>query len=231
MKNILLLGATGSIGKSVLSVISQNKDKFNLIGISFNTNISIAQKIINDFLPKYVHIDDHDCFIKQTDNKNLSFMSGDSNLENLIKLDEVDIIVCATSGFAGLKAMHFAATTGKKILLANKATAMLHGEDAAQNSEQAAKEAFSGNTIGSNLPTVKIQSNTIEEKINIVDLVLLSKLENSKSEIRRLIKGSAVKINDDVISDEKFKINKNLFKDNYLKLSLGKKRHIKIELN
>ena len=67
MKNILLLGATGSIGKSVLSVISQNKDKFNLIGIAFNTNISIAQNIINDFLPKYVHIDDHDCFIKQTD--------------------------------------------------------------------------------------------------------------------------------------------------------------------
>ncbi len=118
-----------------------------------------------------------------------------------------------------------------KILLANKTTEMLHGKEAAQNSEQAAKEAFSGNTLGSNLPKANIQSNKIEEKINIVDLVLLSKLENSKSEIRRLIKGNAVKINDDVISDEKFEINKNLFKDNYLKLSLGKKRHIKIELN
>ena len=118
-----------------------------------------------------------------------------------------------------------------KILLANKTTEMLHGKEAAENSEQAAKEAFSGNTLGSNLPKVNIQSNKIEEKINIVDLVLLSKLENSKSEIRRLIKGNAVKINDDVISDEKFEINKNLFKDNYLKLSLGKKRHIKIELN
>ncbi len=118
-----------------------------------------------------------------------------------------------------------------KILLANKTTEMLHGEEAAKNSEQAAKEAFSGNTLGSNLPKVNIQSNKIEEKINIIDLVLLSKLENSKSEIRRLIKGNAIKINDDVISDEKFEINKNLFKDNYLKLSLGKKRHIKIELN
>ena len=118
-----------------------------------------------------------------------------------------------------------------KILLANKTTEMLHGNEAAKTSEQAAKEAFSGNTLGSKLPKVNIQSNKIEEKINIVDLVLLSKLENSKSEIRRLIKGNAVKINDDVISDEKFEINKNLFKDNYLKLSLGKKRHIKIELN
>ena len=76
-----------------------------------------------------------------------------------------------------------------------------------------------------------IQSNKIEEKINIVDLVMLSKLENSKSEIRRLVKGNAIKINDNTISDEKFEINKNLFKDKYLKLSIGKKRHIKIELN
>ena len=81
------------------------------------------------------------------------------------------------------------------------------------------------------MPKVNIHSKKVEEKITIIDLVLLSKLENSKSEIRRLLKGNAVKINDDVISDEKYEINKNLFKDNYLKLSLGKKRHIKIELN
>merc|ERR1711991_548439 len=51
-----------------------------------------------------------------------------------------------------------------KILLANKTTEMLHGKEAAKNSEQAAKEAFSGNTLGSNLPKVDIQSNQIEEK-------------------------------------------------------------------
>ena len=118
-----------------------------------------------------------------------------------------------------------------KILLANKTTEMLHGKEAAKNSEQAAKEAFSGNMLGSSLPKVNIKTKKIEEKINIVDLVLLSKLENSKSEIRRLVKGNAVKINDNIISNEKFEITLNLFKDKYLKLSLGKKRHIKIELN
>ena len=117
-----------------------------------------------------------------------------------------------------------------KILLANKTTEMLHGTKEAKNSEQAAKEAFSGNSLGSNLPSINVQSKKIEEKINIVDLVLLSKLENSKSEIRRLVKGNAVKINDNIISDDKFEINKDLFKENYLKLSIGKKRHIKIEL-
>ena len=118
-----------------------------------------------------------------------------------------------------------------KVLLANKTTALLHGENEAKNSEQAAKEAFSGNSLGSTLPKVNVNLNKIQENINLVDLVILSKLENSKSEIRRLIKGNAVKINDNIISDEKYIISENLFKNNYIKLSIGKKRHIKIELN
>jgi tyrosyl-tRNA synthetase len=107
----------------------------------------------------------------------------------------------------------------------------LHGKNAAENCEQAAKEAFSGNTLGSNSPTIKINSKENIDKISIIDLIILSKLENSKSEIRRLIKGNAVKINDKNIDDEKLIITDKLFNENYLKLSIGKKRHIKIELN
>ena len=118
-----------------------------------------------------------------------------------------------------------------KILLANEATTMLHGKKAAQDSEEAAKEAFSGNSLGSNLPTIKISTKELDNKINIIDLVILSKLENSKSEIRRLIKGNAIKINDQIISDEKLIIKYDLFNENYLKLSVGKKRHLKIEIN
>ena len=118
-----------------------------------------------------------------------------------------------------------------KILLANETTSMLHGEDAAKNSEQAAKEAFSGNSLGSSLPSIKINSKNIDDKLDIIDLIVLSKLEKSKSEIRRLIKGKAIKINDKVISDEKLIISNEFFKENYLKLSIGKKRHLKIKLN
>ena len=118
-----------------------------------------------------------------------------------------------------------------KILLANKATEMLHGKKAAQNSEQAAKEAFSGVSLGSNLPSIKINSKELDKQINIIDLIVLSKLEKSKSEIRRLIKGNAIKLNDKLIIDEKFIIKNELFNENYLKLSIGKKRHIKIEKN
>ena len=118
-----------------------------------------------------------------------------------------------------------------KILLANETTSMLHGRDAANNSEQAAKEAFSGNSLGSSLPSIKIDSSNINNKLDIINLIILSKLEKSKSEIRRLIKGNAVKINDKVISDEKLFITNEFFNKNYLKLSIGKKRHIKIELD
>ena len=118
-----------------------------------------------------------------------------------------------------------------KIKLANETTAMLHGKKAAQNSEQAAKEAFSGTSLGSNLPSIKIKEKDINNKITIIDLIILSKLEKSKSEIRRLIKGNAIKLNDKIISDEKLIITIELFHNDYLKLSIGKKRHIKIELN
>ena len=118
-----------------------------------------------------------------------------------------------------------------KILLANEATTMLHGKKAAQNSEQAAKEAFSGSSLGSNLPSIKIKLKNRNKEMNIVDLVVFSKLENSKSEIRRLIKGNAIKLNDKIILNEKLIIKNELFNENYLKLSIGKKRHIKIEID
>ena len=118
-----------------------------------------------------------------------------------------------------------------KILLANKTTAMLHGNQEAKKSEETAKQTFSDNSMGESLPSISIDEEELEKKMNVIDLIVLSKLENSKSEIRRLIKGSGIKINNQVISDEKLIIAKDLFQDNLIKLSLGKKRHIKIKLN
>ena len=75
-----------------------------------------------------------------------------------------------------------------------------------------------------------INKKMLDDNISILDLVILSKLESSKSEIRRLIKGNGIKINGQAISDEKFLITEDLFKDSLIKLSLGKKKHIKVEL-
>ena len=117
-----------------------------------------------------------------------------------------------------------------KILLANKTTEMLHGKKEAENSEKIARETFSNNSTGSNLPSIKIDKSLLKNKLNIIDLVIISKFEKSKSEIRRLINGKAIKINNEIVSNEKTLILNSYFNENYLKLSIGKKRHIKVEL-
>ena len=118
-----------------------------------------------------------------------------------------------------------------KILLANKTTTLLHGEQEAKKSEETAKQTFSDNLLSDNLPSVSINDKQLKDKITLVNLIVLSKLESSKSEIRRLIVGNGIKINNQVITDEKLIITKDLFKDKLIKLSLGKKKHIKVKLS
>jgi tyrosyl-tRNA synthetase len=117
-----------------------------------------------------------------------------------------------------------------KILLANKTTTMLHGKEAAKTSEETAKQTFTNNSMGDNLPLISINKKQLKDKISIIDLIVLSKFEQSRSEIKRLINGKGIRINNQVIINEKLIITKSLFKDNFIKLSLGKKRHIKVEL-
>ena len=119
-----------------------------------------------------------------------------------------------------------------KILLANETTKMLHGDKQAKLSEETAKKTFEQKLTGSSLPVITVNQNQIDQKIDIINLILLSKLENSKSEIRRIIKNKGVKINNTTINNEKLLIMRNLFdKDKSFRLSLGKKRHVKVNLN
>ena len=118
-----------------------------------------------------------------------------------------------------------------KILLANETTKMLHGDKQAKLSEETAKKTFEQKSTGSSLPVITVNQNQIDQKIDIINLIVLSKLETSKSEIRRIIKNNGVKINNAIVNDNKFLIKKNLFNnEKTLKLSLGKKRHVKVEL-
>jgi 1-deoxy-D-xylulose-5-phosphate reductoisomerase len=132
MKNIIVLGATGSIGDSVLSVIKQNKNKLNLLGITFNSNISKAKDIINEFKLKnvYSESDENQKSLKHAfkDNYELNIQRDKAELEELLNKDDVDIIVSAVSGFAGLESTIMAAKTGKTILLANKESIVVAGD-------------------------------------------------------------------------------------------------------
>jgi tyrosyl-tRNA synthetase len=118
-----------------------------------------------------------------------------------------------------------------KILLANEATAMLHGSKAAKDSESTAQKTFGDKSIGKNLPVVKIKKSILVSGINILDLVLKTMLANSKGEIRRMIKNNGLKINNEVITDETKIINQsNFVESNSLKVSHGKKQHVIVKI-
>ena len=118
-----------------------------------------------------------------------------------------------------------------KILLANEATTMLHGLKSAKDSEATAKKTFRDRSIGKDLPTIKIKKNQINDGINILDLVLLTKLGNSKGEVRRMIKNNGLKINNETISDENKIFHEDSFdKNSGMKVSHGKKQHVIVKI-
>ena len=116
-----------------------------------------------------------------------------------------------------------------KIILANEATAMLHGKTAALNAEKTAKETFIDGIAGKNLPVINLKKKQ-GNKINILELVLSSKLLTSKGEVRRAIKNNGIKINDTTILDDKLIVDFNQYDKNSCKLSFGKKKHIVVKL-
>ena len=130
MKNILILGSTGSVGESTLKVIEENKDSFRLIGMSFHRNSARAIEIIEKYAPDFVYtnIEDSKNAIKDMSETSFEILSGSSDLEKLLTIHNVDIIVSAISGFAGLEATILAAKTGKRILLANKESIVVAGD-------------------------------------------------------------------------------------------------------
>ena len=118
-----------------------------------------------------------------------------------------------------------------KILLANKATTILHGSKAAKDSAETAKETFVKGGLGKNIPEKVVEKKVISDGINIIELIFQNNLVQSKSEARRILKNNGVKINDIVVTDEKKMINfKDVQENDYIKLSIGKKKYLKIKV-
>tara|TARA_Y100000590_G_scaffold93930_1_gene106486 strand:- start:2634 stop:3872 length:1239 start_codon:yes stop_codon:yes gene_type:complete len=118
-----------------------------------------------------------------------------------------------------------------KILLANETTTMLHGTKAAKDSESTAKKTFGDKSIGKDLPIVKIKKSFISNGVNVLDIVLQSKLANSKGEVRRMIKNNGLKINNELVTDESKIIDQNNFdNENNMKVSHGKKQHVILKI-
>lgn len=128
MKNITILGSTGSIGTNALEVIRQKRDEFNVVAISGHTNYKLVIEQIKEFNPKYVSIGTQEGFEeikKQFPNIKLFF--GREGLKKLGQLDETDIILTAVSGVIGIEATVEAIKKEKRIALANKETMVAGG--------------------------------------------------------------------------------------------------------
>ena len=120
MKKIFILGASGSIGENALSVIDSNKENFELVGISVNSNIENANMIIKKHNPKYIYINNKSAKENILKTENALICEDEKELSDIFNSSDVDIIISAISGFAGIKSTFYAAKSGKKILLANK---------------------------------------------------------------------------------------------------------------
>jgi tyrosyl-tRNA synthetase len=116
-----------------------------------------------------------------------------------------------------------------KIILANEATGILHGETASKKAEQTAKETFEGKGVGLDLPEIKIKLSEINKGINLLDFLSDNKIMSSKSEARRAIENKGIKIDNVVVNENKI-IQSADFKENILKISYGKKKHYLVKI-
>lgn len=133
MKNISILGATGSIGTQTLDVIRNSEDEIKLIGITANSSVEKMKDIIREFKPKYVGMMDESSAndIKEFCKKeypNIEVLKGMDGLVKIATLDEIDTVVTSVVGMIGLKPTIAAIEAKKDIALANKETLVVAGE-------------------------------------------------------------------------------------------------------
>jgi tyrosyl-tRNA synthetase len=126
-----------------------------------------------------------------------------------------------------LAALRGAEINEAKKALADAATALLHGADAAAMAAETARQTFEEGAIAENLPTVEIPRAELEAGIGVLALFVKAGLVASNGEARRQIKGGGLRVNDVAVSDEKMILGpSDLTPEGVIKLSLGKKRHV-----
>ncbi|MGB9891576.1 1-deoxy-D-xylulose-5-phosphate reductoisomerase [Thermodesulfovibrio yellowstonii] len=129
MKKVVILGSTGSIGKSALEVIRKFPEKFKVLGLAAKSSVNILEEQIKEFNPQYVAVfDKKACDELRKKIKNLEILKGNEGICQLAKLKEADIILSAIVGAAGLIPTFEAVKEGKTIGVANKESFVMAGE-------------------------------------------------------------------------------------------------------
>ena len=133
MKGVTILGSTGSVGANTLDVISRNEDRFNVVALSANTNDVLMAEQCRKWKPVYAVMADATAAQRLknhllNDDVAVEVLAGISGLETVASLAQVDIVMAAIVGAAGLMPTLAAARAGKTLLLANKESLVMSGK-------------------------------------------------------------------------------------------------------
>ncbi len=132
LTKITLLGATGSIGKSTLDVVARHPDRYQVTALTAQRQDDVLFEQCKQFQPRYAVLLDEDAAVRLAQKLRLKSLDtevlcGVEALERVASLPEVDAVMAAIVGAAGLRPTLAAARAGKKVLLANKETLVMAG--------------------------------------------------------------------------------------------------------
>ncbi|HCV43379.1 MAG TPA: 1-deoxy-D-xylulose-5-phosphate reductoisomerase, partial [Bacteroidetes bacterium] len=130
MRNIAILGSTGSIGRSALEVISNHPDRFRVTYLTANRNVELLKEQINHFRPKGIVLLEGSqvSVLRSSIDEETEILVGEEGLREVVQRTDVDLVLNALVGFAGLKPTLYAIEAGKHIALANKETLVVAGD-------------------------------------------------------------------------------------------------------
>src|SRR5579871_5098605 len=147
----------------------------------------------------------------------------DADVEKFLKL----FTTLPMAEIAKLAALRGAEINEAKKALADAATTLLHGADAARQAAETARQTFEEGAIAENLPTVEIPQGELAAGFGVLAAFVKAGLVASNGEARRQIKGGGLRVNDASVTDERMTLtDANLTPEGVIKLSLGKKRHV-----
>ncbi len=130
MKNVVILGSTGSIGKSTLEVIRNLKHKYNVVALSANSQWELLSKQVNEFKPESVSLADESCvdsLRNSLPDNSIQILTGENSVREMVSGENVDIVLSAIVGGAGLPAAIEVIKNRKTLALANKEALVMAG--------------------------------------------------------------------------------------------------------
>ena len=120
MKNLAVLGATGSIGRSTLNLVRNDPERFNVFSLVANSNVTDMEPLIHEFSPNVAVMHEPSAAKQLREKLNIEVMEGFDGIYAAVTDERIDIVIAGIVGYAGLPSILLAIEHGKQILLANK---------------------------------------------------------------------------------------------------------------